>query len=1350
MSARFRRWCDNALEAMWLLAIVLVTLYFNIYTKDSRIFEPQKALVLRSLVTLMLGVWAARTLEEKREELAQTTWWARAVLGVGLGSATLAVVLLVVRLLTWKDPLLGMLTWEPGATRLFEIGPTPFGPRLLQAGLEMVGTFFILFATGLALLAAGYALRRSWREALQTSLVIPALAYGAVHIVATIGSVFPTASLYGGYVRQQGTLTVLAYIGLFFILAFNLRRREQLNRLITVILLSSIPAALYGIVQKLGIDPLPWMGDVEFRVASTMGNAIFIAAYLIMILPLTGYRFLSAWDRLRQSFPLEKTPGGRSAILGGTYPVLLGVLLGIAVLGATAGGALVYSAEATRLEKSGLTASEIAARVWQPYGHQLLLFLIAILGTLAIPALIYLLVTLAGRRFRPYAHVAALAAAVAGAAAIVGQQSMRTNGFVWAGYLAGLAALALLGRWQDAAQPWGPDALWADATYILILVQSLVLFQVIKLWLPTRPEPTLWWFYLVALIAFLASCYPMLTAQSRGRIGYLTQMLGYGLLALLQTACIVLTQSRGPLLGLLAGVFFAFPVVWLLRRRARVALGMFLGLAVLGLALLAVFNLPDTPLLGKVVMRNPQMASFVEQRIEPLKKIPYLGRLGRLADATSGTGKVRVLIWFGDEIGTGSVGMIFAHPLRTLIGYGPESMHVAYNPYYPPELAHVERRNASPDRAHNAVIDELITLGALGLAAYWFYFLAFFVLVWRLLWKAPDVPSQALGTSLFSLGVAHFFETLFGIPIVSTRMFMWIAMAIAVALTCMSPFREPLPHEEALEMPAEGPRGGHRKARRRSRGALPSRGIPGNWRVLYAILLLGALLFTSRFHLRQMRADILFWQSQQMQAQASVYQQQAGKETDEKRRKTYSEEAIRYAGQGLLSLQRAISLIPYEDFYYLSLAQLYLGAAEESSLDADREALFESTRMAIERARDLSPLNTDHYRNLSALYQGWFQATQQPQKLVRAILYGQQAISMTPNNADLRNRLSQIYLLAAYSSDAARAAAVPLAKAWLEDWESAHRTSGGRAGNTQLPIVARYREEALSRFSEGQDQEALTILAAAELHYSLFLDEEYGDTYQWLGDLYWMRGMYEEAAWMYGKGLPLKPALLSQQQSIAYAIWARQHAEEARNPVEARVKPLVAAGVDEPVVQVLQEIGRRAEAELMQPRLRESRAKTLHNQAFDAYQILGYIYILRKDHPAAISSLERALTHKDAYEVHKNLALLYYETGNLEGALRETATALKMAQEKGSSEDVSALQQFAQNIQELQDAEARAAQNPNDYQAYWNLAQLYRKAGQLQEALSAAKRALALAPAEKQSEVQSLVDALRQALGVSP
>ncbi len=53
--------------------------------------------------------------------------------------------------------------------------------------------------------------------------------------------------------------------------------------------------------------------------------------------------------------------------------------------------------------------------------------------------------------------------------------------------------------------------------------------------------------------------------------------------------------------------------------------------------------------------------------------------------------------------------------LRPLIGYGPESMYVAYNRFYPPELTQVEKRNASPDRSHNETWDSLVITGVLGL-----------------------------------------------------------------------------------------------------------------------------------------------------------------------------------------------------------------------------------------------------------------------------------------------------------------------------------------------------------------------------------------------------------------------------------------------------------------------------------------------------------------------------------------------------------------------------------------------------------------------------------------------------------
>ncbi len=1255
-----------------MLAVVLITLYFNIYTKDSRIFEPQKALILRSLVTFMLAVWAVRTLEENRLRLQQAGWWGRALTGAALFSTVAAVASFVLGLATWQDPLGGMAGATPPAVAL----------RIFQGIVGAGGTFLMVFAAGLALVGAGYALRDSWKRALTTVMVIPALAYIAVHILSTIASVFPQASLYGGYVRQQGTLSVLAYIGLFFILAFNLRRREQLERLITVILVTSLPSALYGIVQKFGIDPLPWMGNVEARVASTMGNAIFIAAYLIMVLPLIGYRVLSTWDRLKQSPPVDETPPGGNGILRPLYPRLLWGGVGFILALAFTIMPIVLATNVAAMRKNPAVTAEEIALVWPAYGQNLLLFLGVAVLTLALPTLVYSLWSLIGERWRPYAHLAGVGVLLLEAGLVMfvptvltpGSNvqafldSMRVNGFFWAGYLLALFALALLSRWQHARRPWGSDALRVDMVFILLVLQSVLLFVVIQAYLPSSPYPTKWPLYLIALVGFFASCFLITRGRTAGRLGYLAQLGAYLILGFLQLVCIFLTQSRGPLLGLLVSVF-AFAVLWPLRRRMRTALIVILVVAVLGGVFLAIFNLPDTPLLGDLLMRNPQIASFVEGRLEPLKYVPYVGRLGKMFDASEGTGRVRILIWFGDEIGTGSVGMIFSNPLRTLIGFGPETMHVAYNPYYPPELAHVERRNASPDRAHNAIIDELVTMGVLGLVAYLVYFASFFVLVWQMLWKAEDLTTQALGVGLFTLGAAHFAETLFGIPIVATRMYMWIAIGIAVAMTRIGAFGAEegvpaSPEEEEVEEVVDRRR--KRRAARRRR----QRGIPVGWSVAYAAIALGALVFVWQANLKPMWADLLFWQSKQLEAQADAYQKQAQQITDE----TISQQRLSLAGQfaqeSLDSLLQAIRLMPGEDFYYLSLAQIYLGNAQTGDNAQQNDLFYKSTDAAITRARDLSFLNTDHYRNFSATYMNWFQRTGQPDKLARSIAYGEQAISLTRNNADLRYRQAQAYLLAvSIGEEEVLRVAAEKGATWLQGWEQYHLTSGGRGGDTHLPLAAQYRDRALELLAEGELKRGLQVLAAAELQYSLFLDEKYASTYSLLGDLYWRLGMPREAALIYGEGIRLSPGLISDSN------------------LEARLKFLSGAGELAPLIRAYQDVitqtratweARERQRGSVEAALQTRWRKTLG----DTYQILGYVYIRQGNQAAAIAAYDAALAERVSFEAHKNLSILYDQAGRLEDALVHAQAALQIAEEKNQTQDIQSLQQYIQQLQQ--------------------------------------------------------------------
>ena len=96
--------------------------------------------------------------------------------------------------------------------------------------------------------------------------------------------------------------------------------------------------------------------------------------------------------------------------------------------------------------------------------------------------------------------------------------------------------------------------------------------------------------------------------------------------------------------------------------------------------------------------------------------------------------------------------------------------------------------------------------------------------------------------------------------------------------------------------------------------------------------------------------------------------------------------------------KRALSLKPREDHYYLFLGQAYLRKAQtgtDQGVDWYREALG-----ALERARDISPLDPDHHVNLGTFYHYWAEAVSEPsavaEKLEKAESFYRQAMAMSP------------------------------------------------------------------------------------------------------------------------------------------------------------------------------------------------------------------------------------------------------------------------------------------------------------------------------------------------------------------
>ena len=546
-------WCEAVIEAGWLAALVVAPMFFNVFS--SRVFEPDKISLVRSIALVMLLAWVIKVAN-------------------------------------------GGYFWLPA-----------HGADNGSSDQPLASQF-----------------RSAWRNPFALPVILLVLAY----LISTMFSLATFVSWFGSYQRLQGTYSFLSYVIIAILTAAHLRRPEQLRRLQHTIIITSLPIAIYGVIQHYDHDPLPWGGDVQTRVAANAGNAIFLAAYMIMA-------FFFTLERVYNSF----------ALLLGAYP---------------------------------REAQE--------------------------------------------------------------DQEM-------------------------------PVALAGGAYLFIMMVQLLAIF----------------W-----------------------------------------------TQSRGPWLGLFLGSYlFVLLLLTAVRPRyyRQLTLG-WVGVGLLGVLLLVLMN---------------TTAAF-----DFLRPIPYVGRFTQLLNQESTTAQVRILIW------EGASNMITPHEpltypdgskdavnfLRPLVGYGPEAMWVAYNPFYPPDLAHVEARNASPDRSHNETWDSLVITGILGFIAYMSLFISIFY--WSLRWlgllanrrdnllfglllggfgvgtvlyflitdgswrffgaalpaglmaglffyvtaaaflhndlklEPRDIPRQLLIITIMTTVAAHFVEIHFGIAIAATRTYFWVEAATLLAL----------------------------------------------------------------------------------------------------------------------------------------------------------------------------------------------------------------------------------------------------------------------------------------------------------------------------------------------------------------------------------------------------------------------------------------------------------------------------------------------------------------------------------------------------------------------------------------
>lgn len=94
-------------------------------------------------------------------------------------------------------------------------------------------------------------------------------------------------SLIGTFGRHQGLLTMLGNLVLMLSAALYLHSLNQAREILRLLVWTSMPLCLFGLVQFIGFNPFDWMTDSGSPLMATLGRSNFFGAYLVLLLPLT-------------------------------------------------------------------------------------------------------------------------------------------------------------------------------------------------------------------------------------------------------------------------------------------------------------------------------------------------------------------------------------------------------------------------------------------------------------------------------------------------------------------------------------------------------------------------------------------------------------------------------------------------------------------------------------------------------------------------------------------------------------------------------------------------------------------------------------------------------------------------------------------------------------------------------------------------------------------------------------------------------------------------------------------------------------------------------------------------------
>ncbi|MFH1772949.1 MAG: O-antigen ligase family protein [Patescibacteria group bacterium] len=227
------------------------------------------------------------------------------------------------------------------------------------------------------------------------------------------------------------------------------------------------------------------------------------------------------------------------------------------------------------------------------------------------------------------------------------------------------------------------------------------------------------------------------------------------ILILAQFTCLIFTYSRSAWLGFMSGLGLLI-IIWLsVKNRWKTILYLFIA----GLIIIVCLTVVN------VKKFSPQAVS----------QLNFINRIS-LANFLEGSGKIRLYYWTAaiEELTKTSW-------TRLLFGYGPETANSIFVKYYQSEWGVYENINSSiPDRAHNAILDNALSFGLIGLLIillFYSYFITQSIKYFKHIKKQLTEQSWLVIVLLATFG-AYFVNNLFSFSVTTSYVYFYLYLAI--------------------------------------------------------------------------------------------------------------------------------------------------------------------------------------------------------------------------------------------------------------------------------------------------------------------------------------------------------------------------------------------------------------------------------------------------------------------------------------------------------------------------------------------------------------------------------------------